>query len=63
MTGPELSALYWEQTLEQAKELGAECEATIGGPPGAGQYMSAVVVAADMLSIVNAFAASERGKL
>lgn len=62
MTGPELSSLYWDQTLEQAKELGAECGAAIGGPHGAGQYMSTAVVAMDMLSIVNAFAASERGE-
>jgi pimeloyl-ACP methyl ester carboxylesterase len=62
MTGPELSRLYWDQTLEQVKELGAKCEATIGGPQGAGQHMSTAVVAADMLSVVNAFAASERGK-
>jgi pimeloyl-ACP methyl ester carboxylesterase len=62
MYGPELSTIYWDQTLESAKEFGAECEAAIGGPNGAGPHMSTAVVATDMLSIVKAFAATERGK-
>jgi hypothetical protein len=48
--------------IKQATGLGAKCEAKIGGAHGAAQYMSTAVVAADMLSIVNPFAASERGK-
>jgi pimeloyl-ACP methyl ester carboxylesterase len=60
--GPELSSLYWDETLESAKELGAECEANIGGQDGAGTHMSTAVVARDMLSIVDAFAATDKGK-
>jgi pimeloyl-ACP methyl ester carboxylesterase len=54
--------LYWDSTWEQAKELGAECAAAIGGPNDAGPHMSTAVVARDMLSIVDAFAATESGK-
>jgi hypothetical protein len=62
MYGPELSTIYWDQTLESTKEFGEECEAAIGGPNGVGPHMSTAVVATDMLSIVKAFAATERGK-
>ena len=60
--GPELSSLYWDQTLESAKEFGAQCETAIGGPDGAGTHMSTAVVATDMLSIVDAFASTDKGK-
>lgn len=61
MHGPELSTIYWDQTLASAEEFGAECEAVISGPNSAGPHMSTAVVATDMLSIINAFAATERG--
>lgn len=62
MNGPELGTLYWDPVLESAKEFGAQCEDAIGGPNGAGQHMSTAVVARDMLSIVDAFAKTKRGK-
>lgn len=62
LQGPELSESYWTQTFESAKELGAECEAVVGGPNGAARHMSSAVVARDLLSIVDAFAKTERGK-
>jgi pimeloyl-ACP methyl ester carboxylesterase len=62
MSGPELSSLYWDQTLESAHELGAECKKAIGGPDGAGPHMSTAVVATDMVSIVDAFAKTDQAK-
>lgn len=62
LEGPPLPQAYWDQTFESAKELGAECGAAIGGFDQAGPHMSTAVVARDMLSIVDAFSASERGK-
>jgi pimeloyl-ACP methyl ester carboxylesterase len=60
--GPELSTSYWTQTFEADRALGAECEAAIGSPDDAGPHMSTAVVARDMLSIVDAFAATESGR-
>lgn len=60
--GPELPQAFFEQIFQSAQELGQECEAAIGGPDGAGPHMSTPVVATDMLSIVDAFAATESGK-
>lgn len=62
LKGPSLPQAYWDETFESAKELGAECGAAIGGFDQAGPHMSTAVVARDMLSIVDAFAASERGR-
>ncbi|TAQ83854.1 hypothetical protein B7494_g7815 [Chlorociboria aeruginascens] len=62
LAGPELPDAYWNQTFETAIALGQECNATIGGPDEAGPHMSTAVVARDMLSIVDAFAATECGK-
>ncbi|KAH8588965.1 TAP-like protein-domain-containing protein [Bisporella sp. PMI_857] len=62
ISGPTLPAAFWDETLASYKTFGQQCEAAIGGPDGAGQHMSTPVVATDMLSIVDAFTATERGK-
>lgn len=63
LQGPELTPEdYWNRTFAGAQQLGAACEATIGGDMDAGPHMSTAVVARDMLSIVDAFAITEKGQ-
>jgi pimeloyl-ACP methyl ester carboxylesterase len=62
LNGPSLPQAYWDATFGSDKEFGAKCGAAIGGPEQAGPHMSTAVVARDMLSIVDAFAAAEPGK-
>jgi pimeloyl-ACP methyl ester carboxylesterase len=63
LTGPELPEAFWDEQFSSAQATGEECEAAFGGSEGAGQYMSTPVVATDMLSIVDAFAATSQGKM
>ncbi|CAN8103649.1 unnamed protein product [Discula destructiva] len=55
-----MSDQYYDSFIEYGASLGAHCNATIGGPLDAGPHMSTATTARDMLSIVDAFAASEQ---
>lgn len=62
LSGPELPDAYWEEAFEELQAFGSQCGSAIGGPEGAGEHMSTPVVATDMLSIVDAFSATDSGK-
>lgn len=62
LSGPELHTSYWTEEFQTALQFGAGCNATMGGSDEAGLHMSTAVLAADMLSIVDAFAKTERGQ-
>jgi pimeloyl-ACP methyl ester carboxylesterase len=62
ISGPELPEAFWDVAIAQAAAFGEQCHTAIGGPDGAGQHMSTPVVATDMLSIVDAFAATPSGQ-
>lgn len=53
---------YYGGFIEFGKVLGAECEVRIGSESEAGPHMSTATTARDMLSIVDAFAATALGK-
>lgn len=53
---------YYNSFIEYGKELGVQCEVTAGGASDAGPHMSTATTARDMLSIVDAFAATEEGR-
>ena len=59
--GPEEPDAFWEEAFAEAQALAAQCATAIGGPNGAGEHMSTPVVATDMISIVDAFAATPSG--
>lgn len=59
--GPEEPDAYWEEYFAAVKVSGAQCAKAFGGASGAGEHMSTPVVATDMISIVDAFAATPRG--
>jgi pimeloyl-ACP methyl ester carboxylesterase len=54
--------LYDDYVFNVAKEAGKVCGQAIGGPDDAGPHMSTAVVARDMISILDAFAASPDGR-
>lgn len=56
--GPELSAEWFDTVYNDAATLGKQCQTAIGGTKDIGPYMHTAVNARDMLSIVDAFAAS-----
>ncbi|KAB8293767.1 hypothetical protein EYC80_009252 [Monilinia laxa] len=62
LSGPEFDSSYWTKEFQTALDFGAQCNETIGGSDQAGHHMSTAVVAKDMLSIVDAFAKTERGQ-
>ncbi|ESZ90954.1 hypothetical protein SBOR_8672 [Sclerotinia borealis F-4128] len=62
LSGPEFDSSYWTEEFQKSFDFGAECNAKIGGSDQAGPHMSMAVVATDMLSIVDAFAKTERGQ-
>ncbi|TGO53047.1 hypothetical protein BOTNAR_0306g00100 [Botryotinia narcissicola] len=62
LSGPELDSSYWTEEFQTALQFGAECNATMGRSDEAGPHMSTAVLAADLLSIVDAFAKTERGQ-
>ncbi|KAH6661580.1 hypothetical protein B0J14DRAFT_361949 [Halenospora varia] len=62
LNGPMEPAVYFEQAQQQAQALGAECQAVIGGPNGAGPHMSTSVVVKDLISIIDAFVKSPDSK-
>jgi len=60
--GPSLAPVYFEEQYASAQEIGPECWASIGGPKDAGPHMTTATVARDMVSILDAFQASEDGQ-
>ncbi|KAF5871553.1 putative alpha beta-hydrolase protein [Botrytis fragariae] len=62
LSGPELDSSYWISEFQTAMGFGSECNATMGGPDEAGPHMSTAVLATDMLTIVDAFAMTDRGQ-
>lgn len=61
LSGPEEPDAFWEEAFAELQAFGAQCATAIGGPDGAGEHMSTPVVATDMISIVDAFAATPGG--
>lgn len=62
LTGPELAPVYFEDLYSQSIEIGIACENSIGGQNQAGPHVTTATVVRDMISIVDAHAASDRGK-
>lgn len=59
---PRVTDGYYDSFMDYGKELGAQCEETAGGELDAGPHMSTATTARDMLSIVDAFAATADGR-
>ncbi|KUI67155.1 hypothetical protein VM1G_03020 [Cytospora mali] len=59
---PRLTDEYYNGIIDFGKELGAQCETTVGGGNDAGPHMSTATTARDMLSIVDAFSTTEDGR-
>lgn len=59
---PRLPDDYFQSFIDFGIELGTQCEKTIGGDLAAGPHMSTATTARDMLSIVDAFAATDDGQ-
>lgn len=53
---------FYDSFMRYGADLGSDCTAQSGGELDAGPYMSTAINARDMLSIVDAFAATEDGK-
>lgn len=53
---------YYNSFIQYGIDLGSDCETKAGGELDAGPHMSTATTARDMLSIVDAFAATEDGK-
>lgn len=56
--GPEIPELFLEAAYQNATVNGEICQEQIGGPNDAGPHMTTSVNAKDMISILDAFAAS-----
>jgi pimeloyl-ACP methyl ester carboxylesterase len=59
---PRVLDKYFNDWIQRGKELGVQCQNTIGGEHDIGPHMSTATVARDMLSIVDAFAQTTEGK-
>ena len=59
---PRVSDEFYHSFIDDGKELGEQCSMVIGKETDAGPHMSTAVVARDMVSIVDAFAATAEGK-
>jgi pimeloyl-ACP methyl ester carboxylesterase len=59
---PRVSDEFYTSLIDFGKELGEQCEITIGGRKDVGPHMSTATNARDMLSITYAFAETEDGK-
>ncbi|GAB7356790.1 hypothetical protein MBLNU459_g7680t2 [Dothideomycetes sp. NU459] len=59
---PVESAASFESNFQVAKTLGEECAASIGGPTQAGPHMTTAVNVKDLVSILDAYAATDDGK-
>lgn len=60
--GPEFPAGYFETAFQEAKIIGAACEASIGAFNQAGPHMTTATTAHDIVSILDAFKESAEGK-
>ncbi|KAJ8059894.1 hypothetical protein OCU04_011518 [Sclerotinia nivalis] len=58
---PRVSDEFYDVLIEFGKEVGEQCERSIGGKTEIGPYMSTAINARDMLSIVHAFAQTDDG--
>jgi pimeloyl-ACP methyl ester carboxylesterase len=61
ISGPDVTNTYYTEIFQSAAQLGAQCQATIGGPDEAGQHMSTPVVVRDIISILDAYAQTDEG--
>lgn len=61
-TVPRVPDGYYDSVLRLGTDMGSECAARVGGELDAGPHMSTATTARDMLSIVDAFAATEDGR-
>ena len=59
---PRVSDKFYQSWIDYGNDLGAQCNTTIGKAIDAGPHMSTAVVVRDMVSIVDAFAATSEGK-
>lgn len=59
--GPDFAQSYFISSYARIQEAGKECAASIGAPDQAGPHMSTAIVCRDLVSIVDAFVASEDG--
>ncbi|KAL0934997.1 uncharacterized protein CTRU02_209588 [Colletotrichum truncatum] len=58
---PRLGDAFYNERIEIYKDIGERCQATIGADTAAGPHMTTATTARDMLSIVEAFAATPDG--
>jgi len=54
---------FLEGVYANSKEIGEKCKTSIGGPTDAGPHMTTKTVVQDMVSILDAYAASPEGKM
>ncbi|KAE9381133.1 alpha/beta-hydrolase, partial [Stipitochalara longipes BDJ] len=59
--GPELTNVFFQAAYDNATRDGEICRQQIGGPGQAGPHMTTLVNAKDIISILDAFAASPEG--
>jgi pimeloyl-ACP methyl ester carboxylesterase len=60
--GPNLQSQFFKDALRSSNEIGQACEAVTGGPNDAGPHMTTLVVAKDMVSILDAYAGSDEAE-
>ena len=58
-----IGATFLEGVYTDAKATGETCKTSIGGPTDAGPHITTKIVVEDMVSILDAYAASPEGKL
>ena len=61
-TSGTIGSTFLEGVFTDAKAIGEKCKASIGGPTDAGPHMTTKIVVEDMVSILDAYAASPEGK-
>lgn len=59
---PRVSNAFYNGFIEAGKVIGQQCEIQTGALTDAGPHMSSAIISRDMLSIVDAFAATEDGE-
>ena len=62
LTAPLLDEGLLKQVLEEAQQLGQQCNVSIGGDDQIGRHMSTIAVATDLKLIVDAFAQTGDGR-
>lgn len=53
--GPSLPEQFFEEEFQYDQQLGVACQAVAGGPNDAGPHMNTIVVARDIISILDAY--------